>query len=141
MKVWLAYLDYTRRRTEFEKEETESMQELRIVFNRACEHLERSVEFLYLLFIFISIYFTRETNIFLVKNLIEMLYKPRPKYIFNKCGTNIYFFVPSPSPNFKLWIVEISYIGLGDFNSEFYLLFPSTENTIFIPKIIFLISI
>ena len=127
MKVWLAYLDYTRRRTEFEKEETESMQELRIVFNRACEHLERSVEFLYLLFIFISIYFTRETNIFLVKNLIEMLYKPRPKYIFNKCGNNIYFFtlqrfVPSPSPNFKLWIVEISYIGLGDFNSEFYFL-------------------
>ena len=30
----------------------------------------------------------------------------RPKYIFNKCGTNIYFFTlqrcgPSPSPNFK----------------------------------------
>ncbi|XP_023326445.1 squamous cell carcinoma antigen recognized by T-cells 3 isoform X2 [Eurytemora carolleeae] len=41
LEVWLAYLDYTRRRTEFEKEETESMQELRIVFNRACEHLER----------------------------------------------------------------------------------------------------
>ena len=33
--------------------------------------------------------------------------QPRPKYIFNKCGTNIYFFTlqrfgPSPSPNFKL---------------------------------------
>ena len=32
--------------------------------------------------------------------------QPRPKYIFNKCGTNIYFvtlqrFGPSPSPNFK----------------------------------------
>ena len=33
--------------------------------------------------------------------------KPRTKYIFNKCGTNIYFFFtiqrfgPSPSPNFK----------------------------------------
>ena len=32
--------------------------------------------------------------------------KPRPKYIFNKCGTNIYFFTlqrfgPSTSPNFK----------------------------------------
>ena len=32
--------------------------------------------------------------------------QPRPKYIFNKCGTNIYFFTlqrtgPSPSPNFK----------------------------------------
>ena len=33
--------------------------------------------------------------------------QPRSKYIFNKCGTNIYFFTlqrfgPSPSPNFKL---------------------------------------
>ena len=33
--------------------------------------------------------------------------QPRPKYIFSKCGTNIYFFTlqrfgPSPSPNFKL---------------------------------------
>ena len=32
--------------------------------------------------------------------------QPRPKYIFNKCGANIYFFTlqrfgPSPSPNFK----------------------------------------
>ena len=32
--------------------------------------------------------------------------QPRPKYNFNKCGTNIYFFNlqrfgPSPSPNFK----------------------------------------
>ena len=32
--------------------------------------------------------------------------KPRPKYIFNKCGTNIYFFTlqrfgPSPSLNFR----------------------------------------
>ena len=33
--------------------------------------------------------------------------QPRPKYIFNKCGTNIYFFFTlqrfgsSPSPNFK----------------------------------------
>ena len=32
--------------------------------------------------------------------------QPRPKYIFNKCGTNIYLFTlqrfgPSPSPNFK----------------------------------------
>ncbi len=32
--------------------------------------------------------------------------QPRLKYIFNKCGTNIYFFTlqrfgPSPSPNFK----------------------------------------
>ena len=31
--------------------------------------------------------------------------QPRPKYIFNKCGTNIYFFTlqrfgPSPSPSF-----------------------------------------
>ena len=34
--------------------------------------------------------------------------QPRPKYIFNKCGTNIYFFTlqrfgPSTSPNFK-WL-------------------------------------
>ena len=33
--------------------------------------------------------------------------QPGPKYIFNKCGTNIYFFTlqrfgPSPSPNFKV---------------------------------------
>ena len=32
--------------------------------------------------------------------------QPRQKYIFDKCGTNIYFFTlqrfgPSPSPNFK----------------------------------------
>ena len=32
--------------------------------------------------------------------------QPRPKYIFNKCGTNIYFFTlqrfgPSPSQNLK----------------------------------------
>ena len=32
--------------------------------------------------------------------------QPRPKYIFNKCGTNIYVFIlqrlgPSSSPNFK----------------------------------------
>ena len=32
--------------------------------------------------------------------------QPRPKYIFNKCGTNLYFFTlqrfgPSPSLNFK----------------------------------------
>ena len=35
--------------------------------------------------------------------------QPRPKYIFNKCGTNIYFFTlqrfgPSPSRNFKCTI-------------------------------------
>ena len=35
--------------------------------------------------------------------------QPRPKYIFNKCGTNFYFFTlqrfgQSPSPNFKLII-------------------------------------
>ena len=35
--------------------------------------------------------------------------QPRPKYIFNKCGTKIYFFTvqrfgSSPSPNFKLYI-------------------------------------
>ena len=33
--------------------------------------------------------------------------QPRPKYIFNKCGTNIYFFTlqkfgPSPSPKCKI---------------------------------------
>ena len=36
--------------------------------------------------------------------------EPRPKYIFSKCGTNIYFFNlqrfgPSPSPNFKKALV------------------------------------
>ena len=36
---------------------------------------------------------------------------PRPKYIFNKCGTNIYFFIlqrfgPSPSLNFKLLHID-----------------------------------
>ena len=40
--------------------------------------------------------------------------QPRPKYIFNKCGTNSYFFTlqrfgPSPSLNFKL-AVRISSI-------------------------------
>ena len=35
--------------------------------------------------------------------------QPRPKYIFNKCGTNIYFFTlqrfgPSPSLKFKIMI-------------------------------------
>ena len=35
--------------------------------------------------------------------------QPRPKYIFNKCGTNIYFFTlqrfgPSPSRNFNSFI-------------------------------------
>ena len=39
--------------------------------------------------------------------------QPRPKYIFNKCGTNIYFFFtiqrfgPSPSPNFKCLLVFV----------------------------------
>ena len=38
--------------------------------------------------------------------------QPRPKYIFNKCGTNMYFFTlqrfgSSPSPDFKF---HISYI-------------------------------
>ena len=36
--------------------------------------------------------------------------QPRPKYIFNECGTNIYFFTlqrfgPSPSPNFKIIVI------------------------------------
>jgi len=40
--------------------------------------------------------------------------QPRPKYIFNKCGTKIYFltlqrFVPSPSPNFK-WHVDVFFL-------------------------------
>ena len=38
--------------------------------------------------------------------------QPRPKFIFNKCGTNIYFFTlqrfgPSPSPNFKEYHTSI----------------------------------
>ena len=42
--------------------------------------------------------------------------QPRPKYIFNKCGTNIYFFTlqrfgPSPSPNFKSVLLFHSLMG------------------------------
>jgi len=42
--------------------------------------------------------------------------QPRQKYIFNKCGTNIYFFTlqrfgPSPSPNFKSHIIIGSIIS------------------------------
>ena len=38
--------------------------------------------------------------------------QPRPKYIFNKCGTKIYFFTlqrfgPSPSPNLKCKIIVV----------------------------------
>ena len=38
--------------------------------------------------------------------------QPRPKYIFNKCGTNIYIFTlqrfgPSPSPNFKSFLFQV----------------------------------
>ena len=58
-----------------------------------------------------SSYFTI-TSTFNLKNLCEETIsrtdegQPRPKYIFNKCGTNIYFFTlqrfgPSPSLNFK----------------------------------------
>ena len=41
--------------------------------------------------------------------------QPRPKYIFNKCGTNIYFFTlqrfgPSPSLNFK-YLLFIKYFN------------------------------
>jgi len=39
LEVWLAYVDYTRRRTEFGNEEAPSMTELRIIFDRAVEHL------------------------------------------------------------------------------------------------------
>ena len=43
--------------------------------------------------------------------------QPRPKYIFNKCGTNIYFFTiqrfgPSRTPNFKLTIFFIKFVVL-----------------------------
>ena len=53
--------------------------------------------------------------------------QPRPKYIFNKCGTNIYFFTlqsfgPSPSPNFKckicfllLLAIHVSYAEVEKF--------------------------
>ena len=39
--------------------------------------------------------------------------QPRPKYIFNKCGINIYFFTlqrfgPSPSPSFYTWGIQAS---------------------------------
>ena len=51
------------------------------------------------------------TRILLIFNLCEETIsrtdegQPRPKYIFNKCGTNIYFFTLQrfgPSPNFKV---------------------------------------
>jgi len=49
--------------------------------------------------------------------------QPRPKYIFNKCGTNIYFFTlqrfgPSPSPNFKasLWFTTKPLKALYDWS-------------------------
>ena len=55
---------------------------------------------------------THQISIVFVFNLCEETIsrtdegQPRPKYIFNKCGTNIKFltlqrFGPSPSPNFK----------------------------------------
>ena len=45
-------------------------------------------------------------------NLKNWRGSPRPKYIFNKCGTNFYFFTlqrngPSPSPNFSVKIFFI----------------------------------
>jgi hypothetical protein len=40
--VWLSFLDYMRRRTEFSKEEeTKTMGELRLIFDRAVDHLAR----------------------------------------------------------------------------------------------------
>ena len=44
--------------------------------------------------------------------------QPRPKYIFNKCGTNIYFFTlqrfgPSPSLNFKYCYIIVYQVGGG----------------------------
>ena len=51
--------------------------------------------------------------------------QPRPKYIFNKCETNIYFFTlqrfgPSPSPNFK-YTLMVTYFLLS--TSYTFLLF------------------
>ena len=51
--------------------------------------------------------------------------QPRPKYIFNKCGTNIYWFTlqkfgPSPSPNFKSHIIIGSIISFHAFLFHFF---------------------
>ena len=41
-KVWLSFIDYMRRKTEFSsKEVTNSMSELRDVFERSCTHLAK----------------------------------------------------------------------------------------------------
>jgi len=50
--------------------------------------------------------------------------QPRPKYIFNKCGTIIYFFTlqrfgPSPSRNFRYSLVSCFYVSLfSDIGSQ-----------------------
>ena len=54
--------------------------------------------------------------------------QPRPNYIFNKCGTNIYFFTlqrfgPSPSPNFKYCYTDhIKQQNLNNVHSVHHLL-------------------
>ena len=59
--------------------------------------------FVYLFCVFLHFYFIDFDGYYIVRTDEGL---PRPKYIFNKCGTNIYFFTlqrfgPSPSPNFK----------------------------------------
>ena len=57
--------------------------------------------------------------------------QPRPKYIFNKCGTNIYSFTtlqrfgPSPSPNFKSFEVpdQAAHCNLNVTSSNAILIF------------------
>ena len=65
--------------------------------------------------------------------------QPRPKYIFNKYGTNIYFFTlqrfgPSPSPNFKSPIIIGSIIS---FHAILFHFFQWSDQYVFhIPKIL-----
>ena len=71
-------------------------------------YFEYSFLFVYLLVIFFT-FFLDFDGYYIVRTDEG---QPRPKYIFNKCGTNIYFFTlqrfgPSPLPNFKSIIIYL----------------------------------
>ena len=68
----------------------------------------------------IVVYLTRKSAVSfsnLCEETISRTYEgqPRPKYIFNKCGTNLYFFTlqrfgPSPSTNFKASLLLLIHV-------------------------------
>ena len=71
--------------------------------------------FITLLFFYLFLFFVTET----ISRTDEG--QPRPKYIYNKCGTNIYFFTlqmfgPSPSPKFRTVILDCSVLKLQKFS-------------------------